>query len=177
MSAPTLRTERLILRPFRAEDHAPLLRIWSEPRTLRHFARGPLPGDEVWTKITRAVGHWHLMGYGYWAVIEKTGGALIGEVGFADFRRGIAALDSPYEAGWVIDPDRHGQGFGREAVLAAQDWLDRAFDRPRCQCLIAPGNDASLALARRAGYATDRLVVWRGGPSLLLERPAGSTAH
>lgn len=170
MTAPEIRTERLLLRAYRREDLPALLRIWSDPRVTRHFSGLSLAEDEIWTKITRAVGHWQLMGYGYWVVADRTGDICIGEVGFADFRRGIGGIDTPYEGGWALDADRHGEGIGREMVEAAHDWLDRTFDAPRTACLIHPENAASLALAAAFGYRQTGSAVYRDEPSLILHR-------
>jgi hypothetical protein len=60
------------------------------------------------------------MGFGFWIVRERTTGRFVGEVGLAEFRRDLARpLPDAPEAGWVIAPWAHGQGFATEAVPAA----------------------------------------------------------
>ena len=93
------------------------------------------------------------MGFGYWAVRERGTGYFVGEVGFTDFHRGTEpSFEGEPEMGWVIAPDRYGQGYATEAVSAALAWADAALPYPRTVCMIDPANAASIAVARKAGF-------------------------
>lgn len=64
----------------------------------------------------RYVGHWALLGYGYWAVRDKQSGEYLGSIGFSNFLRDITpALDAP-EMGWTLVSSAHGKGYATEAL-------------------------------------------------------------
>lgn len=169
--APVLATGRLLLRPHAATDLEPSFRLWSDPRVTRHITGRPSTREEVWARILRYVGHWQLMGFGYWAVEERETGDYVGEVGFADFRREIEPpLGGMPEAGWVIRPDRQRQGYALEAVLAIHGWADTVFgDRPTV-CIIAPENAPSFRIAERLGYRERARTTYKGDPTVMLVR-------
>jgi RimJ/RimL family protein N-acetyltransferase len=89
MTIPTLESSRLILRGPTLDDFAASLAMWSDPAVVRYFGRPPFGEEEVWARLLRYVGHWALLGFGYWVVVEKASGRFVGEVGFADLRREI----------------------------------------------------------------------------------------
>src|SRR4051794_10518480 len=85
----TFETRRLIMRPHHPDDFAACAALWTEPRVVQYITGQPSTRSESWTRLLRYVGHWRVMGYGYWAVIDKSTGNYAGEVGFADFKREI----------------------------------------------------------------------------------------
>ena len=93
--------------------------MWGDPRVTRHIGGRPFTRDEVWAKILRYVGHWSLLGYGYWVVEDRASGSFLGEAGLADFKRGIGpGFDGAPEIGWVLAPAAQGAGVATEAVRA-----------------------------------------------------------
>jgi RimJ/RimL family protein N-acetyltransferase len=59
-------------------------------------------------RLLRYVGHWAVLGFGYWVVEEKASGEFVGETGFADYRREMKpSLDGAPEIGWVLTPRFH----------------------------------------------------------------------
>ncbi|KFL31585.1 hypothetical protein JP75_08635 [Devosia riboflavina] len=167
--SPVLETERLILRRHQVSDFEACCRLWGSEEVTRYIGGRPSTSEEVWSRILRYAGHWDLLGYGYFAVVERQSGALIGEFGLADFRR---AIDPPLrdpEAGWVLHPDFHGKGFAAEALMALLAWAD-AQDMARTCCLIDPENMPSLRLAKRMGYVEEGTVTYHDKPSILLVR-------
>jgi RimJ/RimL family protein N-acetyltransferase len=152
--APLLATDRLLLRPFRAEDAASVEALWRDPGVIRHTTMRPATRDEAWARLLRYLGLWPALGFGYWAVTLKESGAHIGDAGLADFRRPIEPpLDGHGEAGWVFHPDYHGRGLAAEAMRAVIGWADeRRADLPLC-CIISAANDASIRLAAKLGFA------------------------
>jgi ribosomal-protein-alanine N-acetyltransferase len=72
MHIPTTETARLVLRPFREEDAAPLHRILSEENVLRYFPNpSPPTRDRVERLIATQLEHWTQHGYGWWAVAPR----------------------------------------------------------------------------------------------------------
>lgn len=167
--SPVLETERLQLRRHQVSDFEASCRLWGNDEVTRYIGGRTSTAEEVWSRLLRYAGHWDLLGYGYFAVIEKQSGAMIGEFGLADFHRSIdPALTDP-EAGWVLHPDYHGKGLAAEALTALLAWAD-AQEMPRTCCLIDPENTPSLRLAQRMGYVEQETVSYHGKPSVLLVR-------
>lgn len=166
-----LLTERLVLRPpcdFDFDDYAAMS---ADPETFRFSERGPMSGDEAWTRLLRHAGHWALMGYGLFIVEEKRSGRFVGEAGFGDFRRDLGDwFDALPEASWTIVPSAQGRGYATEAAGAALAWIEQRLGARRTVCLIHGGNGASLRVAAKLGYAAFAQTVYRGYPALLHER-------
>ncbi len=148
--------------------------MWADPRVVRHIGGRPFTPEEVWTRLLRSAGLWTLLGYGYWVIRLRDGGAFVGEAGYADFRRELSPSfgDAP-EAGWALAGDRHGQGYAREALEAIGAWGDQALAR-RTVCMIAPANAASAAVARRCGYGVYAQASYKGAEVELYERQPSS---
>jgi RimJ/RimL family protein N-acetyltransferase len=171
MNAPTLETERLVLRAHRVEDFSDLAALWGDPLVTRFIGGVPLTPEDVWSRLLRYAGHWLLLGFGYWAVEEKATGNFLGEVGFADMKRAIEPpLGNSPEAGWVFAPSAHGKGFALEAVQAIHIWGAKNFQTPNSACLIAPENEPSLRLAAKMGYREAARSVYKGTPAVIFYR-------
>ena len=56
--------------------------MYSDPDVMRHIGRGATLGlGESWRQIATNLGHWHLRGYGFWAVRDARDEAFIGRAG------------------------------------------------------------------------------------------------
>ncbi|WP_434382173.1 GNAT family N-acetyltransferase [Melittangium boletus] len=181
MSGPdrsALDTERLTLRRPRREDFEEALAMWGDPAVVRYISGKPSTREEMWARLLRYVGHWELMGFGFWVVREKSTGRFVGEVGLANFQRDIEPpLGDAKEAGWVLSPWAHGKGFATEAVRAALRWAEDGFGPERVVCLIHPENAASLHVAHKCGFQEFARGTYKGEPTRMLERtpdPRGS---
>ncbi|MCY1078284.1 GNAT family N-acetyltransferase [Archangium lansingense] len=172
----TIDTERLIMRRPRLEDFEEALAMWGDPNVTRFISGKPSTREEMWSRLLRYVGHWELMGFGFWVVREKSTGRFVGEVGLADFRRDIdqPSFAGAKEAGWVVSPSVHGKGFATEAVSAALKWAEGKFGPERVVCMIAPENEASLNVARKVGFREFARGTYKGEPSMMLERVPGA---
>lgn len=168
---PFIETPRLILRGHRRDDLGDSLAMWSHPDVTRYIGGRPSTEEEAWSRLLRYVGHWQVVGYGYWLVAEKASGRFVGEVGFADFKREMTpSLEGAPEAGWALAPWAHGRGYATEALAAATTWLDARLGKVRTVCMIDPGNVASLRVASKAQYREWTRGVLKGNPTQLFER-------
>ena len=173
-SSTTLETERLIMRPHVRADFDESLAMWSDPEVIRFIGGQPFSREEVWARLLRYVGHWTLLGFGYWVVRDKASGRFVGEVGFADFQRQIEpALDGTPEIGWALTPAAHGRGYATEAVRAALRWADAQWPAADTACIIAPDNTASLRVAQKCGYLEWVRTSYKGKPTIQFRRAAG----
>ncbi len=168
---PGLDTQRLTLRAHHLADFAECAAMWADPAVTRYIGGRPFTPDEVWARLQRYIGHWALLGFGYWAVREQTSGRFVGEVGLADYKRDISPrLGTTPEVGWVLAPWAHGQGFATEAVQAVLAWADTRFAGGRTVCLIDEDNEPSLRVAAKCGYHEFQRTLYKGAPVILLER-------
>jgi RimJ/RimL family protein N-acetyltransferase len=168
---PVLETPRLKLRAHCLEDFTHSAAMWADPLVAQYISGKPLTEEESWTKFLRYAGHWHLLGFGYWAVEEKATGDFIGEIGFADYKRDLQpSLNGVPEIGWVLASRAHGKGYASEAVRAAVAWGDAHFQPARTACIIVPENLASIRVAVKCGYRDPQPATYRGKPTLLFVR-------
>ena len=174
MPIPVLETDRLRLRGHSLEDFPACAAMWADPAVSRQFGRNPFTEEESWTRLLRYVGHWALLGFGYWVVEEKASGKFAGDVGFADYKRD---MESPVkglpEIGWVLAPWAHGKGYATEAARAALRWGDEHFSPARTTCIISPDNLASIRVAEKCGFRDLQLTLYKGKPTIVFVRERG----
>jgi len=168
---PTIVTERLRLRGHRVDDLPQCAAMWAEEGVTRFIGGKPLTEEETWLRMLRHVGHWSLLGFGYWVVEEKANGRFLGEAGLAEFRREIepSIVGTP-EAGWVFASASHGKGYASEAMRAILQWGHTRFGDDRTVCLIDTENTASLRLAARLGFNEEVRTTFRGHATIILGR-------
>jgi RimJ/RimL family protein N-acetyltransferase len=168
---PVLETERLVLRAHRIADFDASAAMWGDPVVTRYIGGKPSTREDVWGRLVRYAGHWPLMGYGYWAIEDKSFGRFIGEAGFADFKRDITPpLGDDPEIGWALTPAAHGKGYATEIVTALVEWGDANLSSKRTVCLIHPDNSPSIYVAKKCGYKEFARTTYKGQPTILFRR-------
>lgn len=169
--APTLATARLVLRPFRESDIEAQARTMADPGIVRHLGGTPFAREDAWRRLLCAPGLWALLGYGYWAVVEREGGAYVGQIGFADFKRDMTPnIEGLPEMGWILAPDMHGKGYATEAVGAAIAWADAVLKAPELTAIIDHANTPSIRVAEKNDFSIREEATYRGAPILLFRR-------
>lgn len=144
--------------------------MWADEDVVRHIGGRVRTPQDSWFAHLRNRGLWDILGYGYWIVRERRSGEFVGEVGFADFMRGITPdISGRPEAGWVLAKSAWGKGYAGEATKAAHDWLDETLPG-RSNCIIDTDNSGSIRVAQKLGYREIGPTDYRGDPVLLFER-------
>lgn len=112
-----LHTPRLILRPWREADRAPLAALTGDPATMQYFrlTRSREQSD-AW--LDRTVAHFARHGYGLWAVEAPGVAGLIGFVGLNTIPDDIP-VHAPVELVWTLGAAFWGRGYAPEAARAA----------------------------------------------------------
>jgi RimJ/RimL family protein N-acetyltransferase len=170
---PRLETERLILRAHRAGDLDAQAATMSDLAVVRHLGGTPFSREETWRKLLAGPGLWALLGYGYWAVERRADGVLIGQIGFADFKRDLRPpIEGLPEMGWIFDPAAHGKGYASEAAAACLAWADDNFAGSEIVAIIDHANAPSIRVAEGAGFTLREEASYKGAPILLFRRPA-----
>lgn len=147
---PKIETARLVMREFRNDDFESYFAVHSDPEVMRYLSGSPLTRGEAWRHLAMIVGHWHLRGYGFWAVEEKFSGELVGRVGVWQ-----PETWPGFEIGWTIARSRWGTGYAPEAARAALDWTRRNLPFRHVISLIHPENRASIRVAEKLGESLE----------------------
>lgn len=153
---PTIETERLVLRQWREGDLPRFAAFQADP-ALANFVGGVTGTDDAWRKMAMFAGHWHLRGYGVFAVEDKA-------------TRTFAGYAGPWnphgwpepEIAWGFCKDCHGKGFATEAALAALRFAYGTLGWTTAISCIALDNTASRRVAERLGAAFERTTENRG---------------
>jgi RimJ/RimL family protein N-acetyltransferase len=170
MSDFEIETERLALRKHLISDFDDSFAMWSDPVVTRFIGGKPSTEQQAWSRLLNYAGHWSLLGFGYWAVVEKATQQFIGEVGFANFRRGLEPAMSDFpELGWAFATQYHGKGYATEAVRAALAWADTRFDS-RTVCLIDAENLTSIRVAQKCGYTEFKQTLFNARSTKFFQR-------
>jgi len=144
---PTLDTPRLILREFREADFPDYARLCSDADVMRYLGVGaPWTAGEAWRHFAFMIGHWHLRGYGPWAVEEKESGRFIGRIGFLNPEGW-----PDFELGWTLAKEHWGRGLATEGARRALRYAFLEMDRDHVISLIHPENRASIRVAEHLG--------------------------
>ena len=163
----TLHTDRLTLRPFRDEDHAPYADFLADKNCTRYLG-GTRDAEVAWRVLAAFCGHWYLRGYGPFAVEDKATEAFVGYCG-PWFPHG----KPEQEIIWGTMPDAQRNGYAAEAARAARHWVYKTCGWPVAVSYIMPENIASRRVAEKLGAAIDgtitygeyTLEVWRHPPA------------
>ncbi|MEO0360220.1 MAG: GNAT family N-acetyltransferase [Pseudomonadota bacterium] len=158
---PTIRTERLTIRPNRPEDFEAYAAFYASNRAL---LRGGIKSRaDAWIQFAAEIGHWSLRGYGFWAVEETASGAYCGQVGLWN-PEGWAAP----EVGWLMMEGFEGKGYAYEAAVRSRAYAYETLGWDEVASCIADGNDRSIRLAERMGARLRERTPREGRPDHLV---------
>lgn len=170
-TAPTLVTSRLIIDALTKDDFDSSYETWSDPIAVKYVGGDIRTRRDVWFRLLNKTGLWPLLGFGYWAVRLKGTGELLGEVGFADFRREMNPDISAWpEAGWAFRRKHWGNGYATEAIAAIHKWMDGQSFGGETVCIIHPDHAASIRVAEKVGYKVAWESTFESEATLVLRR-------
>lgn len=132
----TLETERLILRPWRDDDRAPLAAIFGDAE-VRRFYPSVLTPEETSAQIDRVMAAMERNGFHFAAAELKSTGRLIGFIGLGvtpDHLREAIPGHPRVEIGWQLDKAVWGQGLAPEGARA---WLDYGWNTLKLEEIVA----------------------------------------
>jgi RimJ/RimL family protein N-acetyltransferase len=168
LDIPVVETGRLRLRGHTMDDFRHTAALWGDAAVVGYMGGKPLTGEECWTRFLRYLGHWSLLGFGYWVVEERETGDFVGEVGFGNFKRDMEPpLRAIPELGWVLAPSKQGRGYATEAARAALRWGRKHFEANDFVCLIHPDHRASIRVAAKCGFKEQHLGAYKGRPAIV----------
>jgi [ribosomal protein S5]-alanine N-acetyltransferase len=184
-----LRTERLVLRPVTAGDHAALLVHWAEPEVRRFLFDGAaLSATEIAEAIEDSARDFGRSGYGLWLIHEKdrTGppGPELAREELAGPELAGPELAGPELAGpelagtaglrplegigleifYSLAPGSWGKGYATEAARAVLDYALGPLALPEVLAEVDADNIASIAVIERLGMTPFDVVPGLLGP-------------
>jgi len=156
--APSLQTERLLLRRFRHDDLDRLAELMANADFMR-FSLGVYSRDKTEQFLNKLMG-WQNKGVpSLYAVTLKQAGELLGYCGFYH-PDGFEDV----EIGYRLDPRYWNQGIITEAARAVRDCGFSAWKLDRLISLIHPENVPSRRVAEKNGMTFERDTLFKGFP-------------
>ena len=150
---PTLKTERLILRPWRQEDLAPFAALNADDRVTATLA-GSMTRAESDALAGRIADGFAQRGYGLWAIEVPGTAPFIGFVGLS-----VPGFEAPFmpavEVGWRLAFDHWGHGYATEGAAAVLDFGFGAAALAEIVSFTAESNTRSRAVMERLGMHRD----------------------
>lgn len=151
MNPVTLKTERLLLRPF-ADPDAEAVYLACQDPDIQFFTPVPHPyrredalafvGESTpkgWAEDTE-----HVLG-----AFRLDTGALVGSFCLIRISQGV------YELGYWVAKEQRGQGYSTEAARALCDWGWKTLEVHRIEWWAMVGNAPSLAVAEKLGFTLE----------------------
>lgn len=155
MSAPAeLRTERLLLRQWRAADRAPWAALNADPEVMRHFpSTHTRQESDHWAEVNES--RIAEQGWGLWAVEVLPGDGREGVpfIGFTGLAvPGFEADFTPcVEVGWRLAREHWGRGYAPEAARAAMDFGFDVLGLDEIVSFTYVGNTSSRRVMEKLG--------------------------
>jgi len=146
---PTLRTERLILRPWRESDLEPFAALNGDPIVMEHFPSRQSRAESDAT-VGRVREHFEREGFGLWAV-EVPGVAPF--IGFTGLQR--PSFMPVIEVGWRLAKEYWGAGYATEAARASLAWGFANLDLDEIVAMVVPNNVRSQRVMAKLGMTRD----------------------
>ena len=157
MQIPTLTTDRLILRGFTHQDVDALHDVLSERDVHRYFPRtDPPTREQVEKVIADQLAHWEKHQCGWWAVLLRENGKLIGWCGL----QFLPEFDE-IEVAYLVGKPYWGKGLATEAARAAVQFGFQSLGLERIVALASVENGASQRVIQKLGMSlVEQLNIW-----------------
>lgn len=181
-----IETERLVLRDWRGDDDwAEFFRGTNTPAVMEWLG-GVLDEEGRAKQRARVEACAARNGFCFWAMERKRDGALLGFCGLKRADAPGSSVTGAMEIGWRMREDVWGQGYAKEAALAALGAAFARFGAEEVVALTVEGNAASWGLMKRLGmrrreeldYPDERYdPPWRDTVVYSIDRDAWENAH
>lgn len=151
--SPAIRTERLLLRRWRASDRDPFAGLNADPVVMEHFPAS-LSRAESDALIEQIEHGFDEHGFGLWAVEVREAEPFIGFVGLSR-PRFRAAFTPCVEIGWRLARQSQGRGYASEAARAVLAFGFETAGLEEIVSFTVPANLPSRRVMERIGMARD----------------------
>jgi len=147
--APTLRTARLVLRPFRAEDAESLFALHTNAVVLRYWDSPPWKGRDRAELFLAACEQMSQEASGVRLAIERAADQAF--IGWCSLTRWNPAFASA-SMGYCLDDAAWGRGYATEAGRALLAWAFDTLELNRVQAETDTRNAASARVLEKLGF-------------------------
>ena len=148
-NAPIIESTELVLRGPEQQDVEPTIAFLQDKTRAKGFGHLPERG-QAWRCFALNIGHWHIHGYGYFA-IETTAGEIAGMTGIWNSE----TWPEP-EVGWVLFEGIEGRGLAFQAARLVRQWAYEQLQFTTLTSNIIPENKRSIRLANKLGAKFER---------------------
>lgn len=169
-----LRTERLVIRPYREDDATALHEVFGAPEVMK-WTPSPASKDVAETKQrlarTMAFTARQPPGLGLWALELKENSEFLGQVGLFP----VEGKGPEVEVAYELAPRVWGHGYATEAARALIDYGFSELSLARVVALILPDNARSRNVASKCDMTLERPGRFYGLDLLVYarQRPLG----
>jgi RimJ/RimL family protein N-acetyltransferase len=146
-NAPTLQTDRLILRGPERDDLPALTTMLTTSDRMSTLG-GTVSATQARVAFLTNIGRWHHDGFGYFTLTRHDDPAPLGRVGLLSYPHDAVEL------AWHVFDGAEGHGFVVEAATAIRIWARNEGLAPLVS-YIDPSNTRSRATASRLGANTN----------------------
>lgn len=147
-----LETERLVLRPFTADDLDGIHAVLGDAEIMEYYP-APFTREQSQRWIEWNLGHYRDRGHGLWVLESKDTGELVGDCGLipqtVDGRREV-------EVGWHVRRDQQRKGLATEAARECVRYAFEEMGLTRLISLIRPENLPSRRVAEKLGMTVEK---------------------
>ena len=149
MTLPTLKSERLVLRPLKLEDTESLHAAFSDTELMTYWSSGPhenIGQTRDYLRTNAESGD-----YPTWA-ITYDGGDAMGWLVFIPHREGVR------EIGYILRRDAWGRGIALEAIMRMLEYGFGELGLRRVFADVDPDNAPSITLLEKLGFQREGLL-------------------
>ena len=163
-----IETDRLILRPWQDADIAPFMAATNTTAVSRWL--GGLKDEAHYADIARRMqAEQAAVGHCFWIVERRVDAEVLGLCGLRHGGPPDTPVYGKLELGWRLRESAWGQGYAKEAALAAIAWGWTQLTDDEQIAYTVPGNVSSWGLMERLGMARR--------PDLDFDHPMFATGH
>lgn len=158
---PTLRTERLVIRPFTAND-GPAFHAYAQAHSAAEYGSwlgGAGPSDTARYLVDTIARYGRPPRTDLGVTFDNR---LVGGIAFNQ----VWLSPPTMEIGWVLDPTMAGRGLAREAVGALVGWLLAHFpDLDRVEARVRAADTSGTRLLEKLGFVREGCIRHEGAPA------------
>lgn len=167
-------TDRMFIRHFTLDDVPPLAAFLADPEVMRFSVGGVLTENDACRFVEWCIGLYRRSGFGPWALVAKSSGALLGFCGLVP-----EAVDGVEEVhvGYRLGRQHWGRGFATEAVSRVLSYAFAQLGLSSMVAIIEPDHVASVRVAEKAGFGRFELKDVHGRTIRLYRKQSPATAQ
>jgi 3-dehydroquinate dehydratase/shikimate dehydrogenase len=151
-----IKSERLILRPWRKEDLEPFTQLNADPRVMQYFPStlNPEESHQLFKRINAKIDE---RGWGFWAVSLKENDTFIGMIGLNDLDKSNFPVHftPAVEVGWRLAYDYWNKGYATEGATACLKYGFETLKLDEIVAFTAVKNLRSRAVMEKIGMHHD----------------------